>query len=305
VNTLGTSMAVARENVDALLEEVRRRENDLAVFLPEGVSRDRFMALARRAVLEQPALAECTPGSVLRALRECALSGLELDGRFSTLIVRRPKNGRPVAVWSPSYPGLIWQCLATGLVRAVQAEVVHAADVFEVTFGTESKIVHRPLLTGPRGDLVACYATAEMTSGARVVELLTAEDIRKIAAMSPAGERGPWGSWPAEMWKKCAIRRLTKRLPAGSTRAPVAIQTRANVDALRQVPAAGVLEPEHEHALECRALERLSDARTVEEIDAVWHQAVAEHQQQRAAVPLSVEARWRELREQLGGQAEP
>ena len=57
--------------------------------------------------------------------------------------------------------------------------------------------------------------------------------------------------------------------------------------------------PEEEHALECRALEQLSNAANVPELDAAWAQAQIEYRHRGAAVPLAVEARWRELRESL------
>src|SRR4051812_48338021 len=105
MNTTAQEPVSARAPLDALLTEVLRAEESLTAYLPEGIAPQRFMALARRAVLEQPGMAECSATSVLRALRECAMSGLELDGKSSSLIVRKSKQGRPMACWDASYTG--------------------------------------------------------------------------------------------------------------------------------------------------------------------------------------------------------
>jgi recombination protein RecT len=300
VNSQEVSQAKARSSVDALLEEVSRGKDSLAAFMPTGTLRDRFMALARRAILEQPELAECSASSVLRALRECALSGLELDGKLSTLIVRKSKQGRPTATWDATYRGMISQALASGHVRAVEAQVVREADEFSVELGTRGNLLHRPCLTGARGDVVAVYAVAELGSGAKVIELLTSEDIARIRAMSPAGERGPWGGWDDEMARKSALRRLLKKLPASVNRSR---PSHAVALGWPESPAEPTpLMPEDAFALECRALERLNAAATIAALDAAWAQAQIEHQNGGVVIPLAVEARWHELREHVSGQ---
>jgi phage RecT family recombinase len=308
-NSIAPPPTSARADVNALLEEVSRGEESLTAYLPEGITPQRFMALARRAVQEQPGLAECSATSVLRALRECALSGLELDGKNSTLIVRKSKQGRPMATWDATYRGMISLALASGQVRSVEAQAVRAADVFTVELGSEPKLIHRPLVTGARGDVVAVYAIADLAAGGRMIELLTAEDIARIRAVSPAGDKGPWGPWDDEMARKAALRRLLKKLPASNIRRaspgpriPSPGGQRLTARPLRVYAA---LLPEDEHAMECRALDQLSSADTVSELDAAWTQAQVEYQQRGAAVPLAVEARWRELRESWSEHAQP
>jgi len=298
MNTTAQPPVPARAPLDALLTEVLRAEESLTAYLPEGITPQRFMALARRAVLEQPGLSECSAASVLRALRECAMSGLELDGKSSSLIVRKSKQGRPVATWDASYRGMIALALASGQVRSVEAQVARAADVFTVELGSEPRLIHRPLMTGARGDVIAVYAIADLASGGRMIELLTAEDIARIRAMSPAGDKGPWGPWDDEMARKAALRRLLKKLPACNVR-----RTAATIPSLLAAPAPVTrhtrLLPEEEHALECRALEQLSSAGSLPELDAAWSQAQIEFQQRGAHVPVAVEARWHDLRESL------
>jgi recombination protein RecT len=197
-----------------MLGEIDAQQQVLASYMPAGVSELRFMALARRAVLDNPDLWECSTSSVLRALSAAAASGLPIDGKMSSLIVRRPKQGKPIAVLDPSYRGMVYLALESGHVRAVEARAVHARDVFDVELGTETKITHRPHLATDRGQVVASYAVAELKTGGTVSEVLGLADLEQIRASSPSADRGPWRSWPDRMAMKSAIRRLLKRLPA-------------------------------------------------------------------------------------------
>src|ERR1017187_7080172 len=83
----------------------------LSSYLPAHVTPARFIALAPRAVLDNPDLWDCSSSSVLKALAAAAASGLPIDGKMSSLIVRKSKHGKPVAVWDPSYRGMVYLCL--------------------------------------------------------------------------------------------------------------------------------------------------------------------------------------------------
>ncbi|MCH8073580.1 MAG: recombinase RecT [Proteobacteria bacterium] len=76
--------------------------------------------------------------------------------------------------------------------------------------GSEPKIKHVPaLLQG--GRIVAAYAWARLRSGRLLIEVLGRADLDDIKRSSPAGERGPWGSWESQMARKSAVRRLLVR----------------------------------------------------------------------------------------------
>ncbi|MEM1176041.1 MAG: recombinase RecT [Pseudomonadota bacterium] len=207
-----TSVA-QRENLEPLLLRIDSASSQLAEYLPEGASVKRFVALAKRQVALKPEILDCSPRSVLTALGDAASSGLPIDGKFSSLIVRKSKNGPPTVSWDPSYRGMISLALASGQVTDVQSFAVTEQDEFDVNLGTDPKIDHRPaLLTG--GRLVAAYAYARLKTGRMVIELLGREDLDQLKKSSPAGERGPWGQWENQMARKSAIRRLLKKLPA-------------------------------------------------------------------------------------------
>ena len=292
----------------AMLTEIDAQRQVLARYLPPHVSEGRFMALANRAVLDNPDLWECSTNSMLRALGAAAASGLPIDGKMSSLIVRRPKQGKPIAVWDPSYRGMVYLALESGHVRAVEAFAVHARDVFEVQLGTDSKITHRPHLAGDRGAVVASYAVAELKTGGKVSEVLGIADLEHIRTSSPAGDKGPWGSWPDRMAMKSALRRLLKRLPA----ADIGTLGRAQ-DYVQEIddgqgevyraelkgPEIRPPQPQDLTGLEARALAAIAEADTRENLAETWAGIRSEFRAAGADVPLKIEAAQFDRRETL------
>ncbi len=305
-----TTNTPARQGINGLLERVDASKNRLAAFLPPGTDVDRFVALARREIAEQPQLANCDANSVMRAISNCASSGLPLDGQFSSLIIRKSKHGKPTATWDPTYRGMISLAMSSGFVSDVQAFAVTEHDTFEVELGTEPKIKHVPaLLKG--GALVAAYAWARLSSGRLVIEVVGREDLTKIKAASPAGSKGPWGKWESQMARKSAIRRLLKKLPAAPLQAVLAHSRNASpvvpsvpdgfsgdvIDSDAHEPPPAL--PEDENRLECQALERLRGAANYHQLQAAWAQCQIDHNQSGLDVPQAVRQVYDELLESM------
>jgi recombination protein RecT len=280
-----------RNSCESLFDELERQKLQIAAYLPAGANLDRFLALARQAVAQDRRLLECSTSSVMRAIGACAASGLPLDGKFSSLIVRNSKTGTPTASWDPSYRGMVTLALFSGQVKDVQGNIVREHDHFEFELGTEPKLIHRPCLLPKYGDVIAAYAIAKLSSGGQMIEILLREDIAKIRAMSAAA-KGPWSQWSDEMAKKSAIRRLLKRLPAGTVR---------GFDPLPPASAAAFAPqlPEDSTELESRAIAAIAATESSAELEHVWQGIVAEFRVARVDLPLSIEARTHDRREAL------
>jgi recombination protein RecT len=309
-----TSVAPAGSPVSPrsrLVAEIESQRHVLSAYLPPQVSEARFMALATRAVLDNPDLWECSTPSVLRALGAAAASGLPIDGKMSSLVVRRPragKAGKPIATWDPSYRGMVYLALKSGHVKSVEAFAVHARDVFEVELGTDPKITHRPHLAGDRGRVVAAYAVAVLKAGGIVREVLGAADLEHIKTTSPAGDRGPWGAWPDRMSMKASMRRLLKRLPAADigTRG-VALEHVQEYDdttgevfrAELQTPERRPPQPQDLTELESRALAAIAEADDSEVLAGTWAGICEEFKRAGGEISLRIEAARFDRREAL------
>jgi len=291
---------------DKMISEISGAAEVIGSYLPKKADQKRFLALANRAVVDNPDIWECSVPSVLRALGAAAASGLPIDGKMSSIIVRKNKDSSAkTAVWDPSYRGMVYLALESGHVTGIDAYAVFENDQFDVELGSDPRILHRPCLRDDRGPVIAAYAIATLKTGGQVREVLGRADLERIRKASPAGDRGPWGTDPDRMSMKSAVRRLLKRLPAadiGSIGTALDHVIEHDDDPGAFLAHSGQPapdEPADTSDLEARAIEAIAEADSIERVAAVWVGIRAEFQKVKADIPLSLEARYNDRREAL------
>jgi recombination protein RecT len=165
------------------------------------------------------------------SLISCALSLLFLDldiGEAGGYVV--PYGREAQVIVSPV--GLITLAMRSGFVKSVYAGVVFWADVDAGLFDYDlpnatirhkkaierGREVRRPRLDGGKGhvseeELVAyAYCVIETTTGGRILEVLTREDIEWYRHFS-AAQSGPWFDHYAAMCRKTAEKRGLANVP--------------------------------------------------------------------------------------------
>ncbi|MCK5292917.1 MAG: recombinase RecT [Thermoplasmata archaeon] len=159
-------------------------------------------------------LRSCTDASKCKVLANVVSTGLTLSPAMKyCYVIPRMDNasGEMRATLDISYMGLIKMLTDAGTVAKVEAHIIYANDQYEIEYGLTPKFKHVPTLTN-RGEMVAVYSIAHLRGTDPQVEILTADDVAEIRAV--AGARGQiWEKWPAQMWRKSAIKRLFKYLP--------------------------------------------------------------------------------------------
>lgn len=214
-NANGNGQAITRANgngqKNTLLDLIESKKESFSKVLPEHMKVERFMKVAHAAMTRTPQLLNCTPASVLMALVSCSELGLEPNsplghaylipyGRECTLVI--------------GYKGLLSLMRRSGELASIENQVVYDGDVFEVHFGDDAKIVHKPNLGGKRGEkVIAAYVIARLKDGSVQREVMAIDEIEAIRRRSKAGNSGPWKTDYAEMCRKTVLRRAAKRLP--------------------------------------------------------------------------------------------
>jgi recombinational DNA repair protein RecT len=124
------------------------------------------------------------------------------------------------------YQGLIDLAKRSGVIEDISAKIVYENDYFDYSFGTERKIIHKPLLFGNRGKVIGAYAVWYFKDGKTHPEIMTLEEIYKRREVSQSYQRAllnpddkqaqkcPWIMWPEEMIIKTVIRVSSKQVPA-------------------------------------------------------------------------------------------
>jgi len=212
----------APSRLPILIEEIESRRGDFAKILPSTINPVRFVAAVKTALHTVPGLTECDRRSIVMACMKCAGDGLVPDGRDAILVVgSSKKDGQWIkqAQYWPMVQGLQKIAYRSGFVTRLDARLVHQGDVFELTLGSDARIVHKPVFGETRGDIIGAYAIATLKNASPYVEWMELEELVAIMRRSKgfnkdANEpKGPWLTDFGEMARKTVMRRALKWLP--------------------------------------------------------------------------------------------
>lgn len=172
---------------------------------------DMFIRAVIMAMRQTPALRDCDPASIVLATAQACSLGLTPNTPLG-LSYLVPYGTTCQLI--PGYKGLVRLAIQSGEVKAIDARVVYGFDTFEMEYGLDEKLVHKPG-DGDRveANVKGAYAIAKLANGERKFEWMTKAEIDGIRARSKAGKSGPWVTDYTEMARKTAIRRLCKGLP--------------------------------------------------------------------------------------------
>ena len=175
--------------------------------LPDHIAPEKFLRIVLTAVNKTPKLLECDRKSLFASCMLAAQDGLLPDGRESVLVI----FGN-AATYMPMVGGIMKKIRNSGELKSLSANIVYENDKFEYYVDENGEhFRHSPVFTGERGAMVAVYAQALTTSGGVYFDLMSKDDVKKV--QSKARSKNIWSEWESEMWKKTAIRRLSKKLP--------------------------------------------------------------------------------------------
>lgn len=191
--------------------------------MPKGNEAAQLVRDAQTCLRQTPKLGECEPSTVLGALMTCAQLGLRpgVLGQAYLLPLWNGKTRRTEAQLILGYQGLVELIYRSDSVNMIAARTVHENDEFMYEYGLdEDKLIHRPPMSGPRGDVVAFYAIARMKGGGyAMTDVMSRADMeahRDRYAMAKKRDGtivGPWVTQFVEMGKKTMVRQLAKMLP--------------------------------------------------------------------------------------------
>lgn len=224
----GSTNAVARVDFNtqltALSTELDRRQSMIEQSAASLIDPVKMKGVVLSTFTRTPSLWECDPVSIARAVVEAAQAGLEPTGSLGGAFLVpffNSKTGRKEAQLIIGYTGLVKLARRSGEVVKVEARVVRQADEFDYGYGLEPYLHHRPALgvaEDAANPMTHAYAVVHFRSGDKQFDVMSAAEILAIKARSKSKDRngnptGPWVTDEAEMWKKTALRRLSKLMP--------------------------------------------------------------------------------------------
>jgi recombination protein RecT len=189
----------------------------LEAALPTHIKSERFSRICMTALRKNPKLMECSTGSLLGALMECSQLGLEPGMGQSVHLV--PFKGEVQVIIG--YQGLVDLARRSG-VTIHPPRVVREGDYFEVDFGGEREVTHRPAFddTAP---LTHVWVKATWTDSngrlTTIYEVMSRAQCERLRDESLRGKpdymrkKSPWSSHFDSMCAKSVVRKLAKMTP--------------------------------------------------------------------------------------------
>lgn len=217
-----------KEQIAYLLQQKR---GEIAKMLPRHLDAERLLKVAQIAATTTPQLAKCDVASLVGAIGQCAQMGLEpntvLGHAYLVPFNTKRKDTEGNERWVNSvqvivgYKGLIDLARRSGQIVSISARDVCEADKFELVYGLDETLEHRPAM-GERGAVIGFYAIAQLKDGGHAIEWMSRSQVEKVRDGSQGWQQAlkykntashPWEAHFVEMGRKTVIRRLAKYLP--------------------------------------------------------------------------------------------
>lgn len=190
------------------LDMLQLRADRLDEILPQasGLTAGQLIQIATFECNRNPKLAECEPNSIVGAVYDSARLGLLL-GREAHLV---PYNRKCTMV--PDYRGYVAAAMRSGAVSIIDADVVFPQDRFEVSKGSDPKLVHVPDYGIDRGnteEILFVYAIAWLVGVDKpLFHVMNRMEVERIRKSSRMADGIPWTQW----WDRQAMKTVTKFL---------------------------------------------------------------------------------------------
>jgi len=154
----GSFAGLNQGEIGEYLSGMRER---VAQVLPRHLTADRVLQMAATTIHRNPAIARCSPASLLGSVMQASILGFPpVDALGYCYFVPYGKDVQ----FQIGYKGLVELARRSGKVKMVYAEVVRQGDDFRAEFGLEPKLEHRPRFDSGR-PLTHVYAVCHFSDG--------------------------------------------------------------------------------------------------------------------------------------------
>lgn len=210
--------------------------------------------------------------SVINAVTNVAAIGISLNpAKKQAYLV--PRDGK--ICLDISYMGLIDLAVQDGAVKWAKAELVYSADSFSLNGAGMAPTHNYNPFSKERGEVVGAYCVAKLPDGDYLTETMSIDDINAIRdrtsswkAWKASEKKCPWVTDPGEMARKTVVKRASKYWASnGSDRLQQAVH---HLNTEGDEGLAVVNEKPVAVFDAIAACEQVSNAQTVEELQAVW-----------------------------------
>lgn len=204
------------EKPKTLKDLLELRKGEIQKVLPSVITPEQFLRLTLNALNSTPHLAECTMTSFYGAVMQCAQLGLKpnVNGEAYLIPFRNRKKSVYECQFITGYKGLMLLARRSGEIANIDAQTVYENDTFDISYGFDPVLVHKPYLKGDRGKPFGFYATVLLKDGGKSAHFMTVADAEKYGRKySKSYNDSPWQTDFEAMAKKSCLRQVLKYAP--------------------------------------------------------------------------------------------
>ena len=204
--TAGAVTEVKKEKT--IFDVIESGKAQFAAALPKHMTGDKFVRVAITCIRQNPKLAGCSQASLLGALMTTAQLGLEPGVLGQCYLIPYGTECQ----FQLGYKGMIELLRRTGQLSDIYAYPVYSNDEFNIEYGLERKLSHKPAFNNPdgRGEVTGFYSVAILKDGTRAFEYMTKDEVIKHE------EKYRKGKYKNEVWNKnfeeMAMKTVTKKM---------------------------------------------------------------------------------------------
>ena len=190
---------------------MRAMSKEIEAALPGMLTSERFQRVALTAFSANPALQKCDPKSFIAAMMQSAQLGLEPNTPLGqAYLIPYGTNVQ----FQLGYKGMLELAQRSGEIKTIYAREVYENDTFDIDYGLNQDLKHKPLLQGDRGKVIGYYAVYHTVDGGYNFVFMTKDEVLAFAqSKSKTFKSGPWQTDFDAMAKKTVIKQLLKYAP--------------------------------------------------------------------------------------------
>lgn len=206
-------------NIFEILDSNEFKERLSSVML-EPRKLERFLAIAKTDLRNNPRVASCEIKSLCGAIVQAGQFGLEIGGiQGHAYLTPKKTKDKITQQYIDScqliigYKGMISLGVRSGKLLSLEVQKVCKNDYFKRRHGDNKGLEHEPNDKEERGDIIGYYAYAHLVNHDKVFEYMSLKEIdelKKEAGVLLTDPRSPWVKFPEAMCKKTVIRQLFK-----------------------------------------------------------------------------------------------
>lgn len=255
-NTTAPGAEVAQQKPKTLGDDIREMEDQFRLAMPKGAEATQLVRDALTALRTTPGLLKCDRTTVLGGLMTCAQLGLRPGVLGHAWLIPFGNKAQLVI----GYQGLVELAHRSGRISSLIARVVYEHDTFDVDYGLNDNLVHKPAMSGSRGKPVAYYAIAKYIGGGYSFIVMTQDEMLEYRdEFAKSKNSGPWRDNFEAMALKTTVRQLSKWMPKSTEFASaIAADETVRID-LTPSPDA-MLHGEHPETIEGEIVEDQPEA---------------------------------------------